>query len=146
MAVGCLANLVLGIDMTALHLAIPGLVEDVGPSANQILWIADAYGFALAGFLVTMGVVGDRIGRKRLFLLGTARVRGDVAADRVRVERGDADRGAGAARRRGRDDHAVHAVDHPAGVHRPRRNARRRSASAWAWARSASGWGRCSAV
>lgn len=70
-AVGCLANLVLGIDMTALHLAIPGLVEDMGPSANQILWIADAYGFALAGFLVTMGVVGDRIGRKRLFLLGT---------------------------------------------------------------------------
>ncbi|MDI2130594.1 MFS transporter [Yinghuangia seranimata] len=70
-AVGCLANVVLGIDLTALHLAIPGLVADLDPSANQILWIADSYGFALAGFLITMGVLGDRIGRKRLFLFGT---------------------------------------------------------------------------
>ncbi|MCF2527120.1 MFS transporter [Yinghuangia soli] len=70
-AVGCLAMLVLSVDLTALHLAIPGLVADVEPSANQILWIADSYGFALAGLLVTMGVLGDRIGRKKLFLIGT---------------------------------------------------------------------------
>ncbi|NUU20836.1 MAG: MFS transporter [Streptomycetaceae bacterium] len=70
-AVGCLATLVLSVDLTALHLAIPGLVADIDPSANQILWIADSYGFALAGFLITMGVLGDRIGRKKLFLIGT---------------------------------------------------------------------------
>lgn len=70
-AVGCLAIVVLSVDLTALHLAIPGLVADVDPSANQILWIADSYGFALAGLLVTMGVLGDRIGRKKLFLIGT---------------------------------------------------------------------------
>ncbi|WTW92588.1 MFS transporter [Streptomycetaceae bacterium NBC_01309] len=70
-AVGCLAVVVLSVDLTALHLAIPGLVSDVDPSANQILWIADAYGFALAGLLVTMGVLGDRVGRKKLFLIGT---------------------------------------------------------------------------
>ncbi|NUS57339.1 MAG: MFS transporter, partial [Streptomycetaceae bacterium] len=72
LAVGCLAVLVLTIDMGALHLAIPGLVDDLDPSATQLLWIADGYGFALAGLLVTMGWLGDRIGRKRLLLVGTA--------------------------------------------------------------------------
>ncbi|MDN3360037.1 MFS transporter [Actinomadura sp. DC4] len=68
----CLAVLVLSIDLTALHLAIPNLIEDLSPSGTQILWIADVYGFALAGLLVTMGGVGDRIGRKKLLLIGTA--------------------------------------------------------------------------
>jgi DHA2 family multidrug resistance protein-like MFS transporter len=68
----CLAVLVLAIDLTALHLAIPNLIADLDPSGTQILWIADVYGFALAGLLVTMGGVGDRIGRKKLLLIGTA--------------------------------------------------------------------------
>jgi EmrB/QacA subfamily drug resistance transporter len=72
LAVCCLAVLVLSIDLTALHLAIPNLIGDLSPSGTQILWIADIYGFALAGLLVTMGGVGDRIGRKRLLLIGTA--------------------------------------------------------------------------
>jgi MFS transporter, DHA2 family, multidrug resistance protein len=72
LAIGCLAAAVLAIDLTALHLAIPGLIKDLDPSSTQILWIADAYGFALAGLLVTMGSLGDRIGRKRLLLIGTA--------------------------------------------------------------------------
>src|SRR5262245_26786223 len=72
LAIGCLAAMVLSIDLTALHLAIPGLSRDLDPSATQILWIADAYGFALAGLLVTMGYLGDRIGRRRLLLIGTA--------------------------------------------------------------------------
>jgi MFS transporter, DHA2 family, multidrug resistance protein len=72
LAICCLAVLVLSIDLTALHLAIPNLISDLRPSGTQILWIADAYGFALAGLLVTMGGVGDRIGRKRLLLIGTA--------------------------------------------------------------------------
>jgi len=68
----CLAVLVLSIDLTALHLAIPNLIQDLSPSGTQILWIADVYGFALAGLLVTMGGIGDRIGRKKLLLIGTA--------------------------------------------------------------------------
>jgi DHA2 family multidrug resistance protein-like MFS transporter len=72
LAIGCLAGLVLAVDLTALHLAIPGLIRDLHPSSTQILWIADGYGFALAGLLVTMGYLGDRIGRKRLLLIGTA--------------------------------------------------------------------------
>src|SRR5690606_39029326 len=43
---------------------------DLGPSATQTLWIMDAYGFILAGFLVTMGTLGDRVGRRRLLMVG----------------------------------------------------------------------------
>ena len=40
------------------------------PSSSQLLWIMDIYGFLLAGFLITMGNSGDRIGRRRLLLIG----------------------------------------------------------------------------
>ncbi|WP_344833679.1 MFS transporter [Actinocorallia longicatena] len=70
LAICCLAYTVLSIDLTALHLAIPQLVADLNPSATQILWIADGYGFALAALLITMGWLGDRIGRKKLLLTG----------------------------------------------------------------------------
>ncbi|MEU6149295.1 DHA2 family efflux MFS transporter permease subunit [Actinosynnema sp. NPDC047251] len=72
LVLGCLAMLLLAVDLTVLHLAVPALVADLGPSATQVLWIADAYGFALAGLLVTMGNLGDRWGRKRLLLVGAA--------------------------------------------------------------------------
>ncbi|MFF5262994.1 MFS transporter [Actinomadura viridis] len=60
------------LDLTALNQAIPHLTADLAPSATQILWIADAYGFALAGLLVTMGGIGDRIGHRRLLMAGAA--------------------------------------------------------------------------
>ncbi|WP_113704429.1 MFS transporter [Nonomuraea lactucae] len=71
LAIACLATLLLSIDLTVLHLALPRLVGDLGASATQLLWIGDVYGFALAGLLVTMGNLGDRIGRKRLLLIGS---------------------------------------------------------------------------
>ncbi|MGH8916783.1 MAG: MFS transporter, partial [Actinomycetes bacterium] len=67
-----LAQLLIAVDMTVLHLAIPVLSEALHPTTTQALWIADGYGFALAGLLITMGNLGDRIGRKRLLLGGTA--------------------------------------------------------------------------
>ncbi|TDC45159.1 MFS transporter [Actinomadura sp. KC345] len=60
------------IDLTALNQAVPHLSADLRPSSTQVLWIADAYGFALAALLVTMGGVGDRIGHKKLLLAGMA--------------------------------------------------------------------------
>ncbi|WP_020668893.1 MFS transporter [Amycolatopsis nigrescens] len=72
LAVCCLANLLIAIDMTVLHLAMPRLLEDLQPSASEFLWISDVYGFALAGLLITMGNLGDRIGRKKLLLIGSA--------------------------------------------------------------------------
>ena len=67
-----LAQILIAVDMTVLHLAIPVLSEALHPTTTQALWIADGYGFALAGLLITMGNLGDRIGRKRLLLSGAA--------------------------------------------------------------------------
>ncbi|MFA1551802.1 MFS transporter [Actinomadura chokoriensis] len=71
-AICLLVALVPNIDLTALNQAIPHLSADLEPSSTQILWIADAYGFALAGLLITMGGIGDRIGHKKMLLIGTA--------------------------------------------------------------------------
>lgn len=65
-----LAVLLLAVDGTVLSLAIPALTEALHPTATQVLWIGDIYSFALAGLLVTMGTLGDRIGRRRLLLIG----------------------------------------------------------------------------
>jgi MFS transporter, DHA2 family, multidrug resistance protein len=66
------AVLLLAIDGTVLYLAVPSLTLDLAPTATQILWIGDIYSLALAGLLVIMGNLADRIGRKRLLLIGTA--------------------------------------------------------------------------
>ena len=71
LAVLTLAVTLLAIDSTVLALAIPSLSADLSPTASQVLWIGDIYSFTLAGLLVTMGNVADRIGRRRLLLLGT---------------------------------------------------------------------------
>jgi DHA2 family multidrug resistance protein-like MFS transporter len=67
-----LSALMLSVDISVLFLALPQLSEDLKPSVTQLLWISDIYGFMLAGFLVTMGTLGDRIGRRRLLLIGAA--------------------------------------------------------------------------
>jgi MFS transporter, DHA2 family, multidrug resistance protein len=67
-----LACLLYAMDLTVLHLAVPSLSADLEPSSAQLLWIVDIYGFMVAGFLVTMGTLGDRIGRRRLLLIGGA--------------------------------------------------------------------------
>ena len=59
-------------DLTVLHLAIPALSRELAPSATQLLWIIDIYGFMVAGALITMGTLGDRIGRRRVLLIGAA--------------------------------------------------------------------------
>ncbi|MGO1768785.1 MAG: MFS transporter [Microbacterium sp.] len=64
------AVLLLAIDATVLYLAVPALSRDLDPTAAQVLWIGDIYSFAIAGLLVTMGNVADRVGRKRLLLIG----------------------------------------------------------------------------
>jgi DHA2 family multidrug resistance protein-like MFS transporter len=59
-------------DLGVLYLALPSLSAALKPSPTQLLWISDIYGFLLAGFLLTMGILGDRIGRRRLLLIGAA--------------------------------------------------------------------------
>jgi DHA2 family multidrug resistance protein-like MFS transporter len=57
-------------DLTVLHLAVPQLSKELAPSATELLWIIDVYGFLVAGCLITMGTLGDRIGRRRMLMLG----------------------------------------------------------------------------
>lgn len=70
LAVLALPTLLLALDMSVLYLALPALSADLRPTATEQLWIMDIYGFMIAGFLVTMGTLGDRIGRRRLLMLG----------------------------------------------------------------------------
>jgi len=70
LAVLALPCMVVAMDMTVLNLALPALSSELKPGASQLLWIVDAYGFMVAGFLITMGTLGDRIGRKKLLLIG----------------------------------------------------------------------------
>jgi MFS transporter, DHA2 family, multidrug resistance protein len=70
LAVIALPCLLYSMDLTVLYLAVPSLTADLEPSSSQLLWITDIYGFFLAGFLITMGTLGDRIGRRRLLLIG----------------------------------------------------------------------------
>ena len=62
--------LLMSMDMTVLYFALPFLSASLEPSATQQLWIVDIYAFMLAGLLLTMGTVGDRIGRRLLLMLG----------------------------------------------------------------------------
>ena len=72
LAVIALPCLLYSMDLTVLYLAVPSLTADLEPSSTQLLWITDIYGFFLAGLLITMGTLGDRIGRRRLLLIGAA--------------------------------------------------------------------------
>jgi MFS transporter, DHA2 family, multidrug resistance protein len=72
LAVLALPTLLLSLDMSVLYLALPALSADLGLGPTAQLWAMDVYGFMIAGFLVTMGTLGDRIGRRRLLLIGGA--------------------------------------------------------------------------
>ena len=70
LAVIALPCLLYSMDLTVLYLAVPSLTAELEPSSAELLWITDVYGFFLAGFLITMGTLGDRVGRRRLLLIG----------------------------------------------------------------------------
>lgn len=67
-----LPGLLVTMDLTVLFLAIPQLTADLGPSGTELLWISDIYGFMIACALLVAGALGDRLGRRRVLLLGAA--------------------------------------------------------------------------
>jgi DHA2 family multidrug resistance protein-like MFS transporter len=67
-----LPSLLLFMMLTILFLAIPHISADLQPSSTEMLWIVDIYGFMMAGFLVAMGTLGDRVGKRLLLVLGSA--------------------------------------------------------------------------
>ena len=72
LAVIALPCMLYSMDLTVLNLAVPQLSADLRPSAAELLWIVDIYGFLVAGSLILMGTLGDRIGRRKLLLIGAA--------------------------------------------------------------------------
>jgi len=71
LAVLVLPLLLVSMDMTVLYFAIPSISAALAPSGTEQLWIIDTYGFVLAGLLITMGNIGDRIGRRKLLITGS---------------------------------------------------------------------------
>ncbi|MEU7024951.1 MFS transporter [Streptomyces sp. NPDC046203] len=63
--------LLVSMDLTVLYFAVPSITKDLQPGSTEQLWMIDIYGFVLAGVLITMGSLGDRIGRRRLLLIGS---------------------------------------------------------------------------
>ena len=63
--------LLVAVDNTALTFALPAIARALEPTGVQLLWIVDAYPLVLAGLLVSMGSLGDRIGRRKLLIIGS---------------------------------------------------------------------------
>ncbi|WP_257668077.1 MFS transporter [Parapedobacter tibetensis] len=72
LAIIALPCMLYSMDLTILNLAVPKLSEDLQPTSTQLLWIIDIYGFVIAGLMIPLGALGDRIGRKKLLLIGAA--------------------------------------------------------------------------
>jgi DHA2 family multidrug resistance protein-like MFS transporter len=72
LAVPALPTLLVSLDTFVMLLALPHISEGLGADSTQQLWVMDVYGFMVAGFMITMGTLGDRIGRRKLLLIGAA--------------------------------------------------------------------------
>ncbi|MBT2529486.1 MFS transporter [Streptomyces sp. ISL-99] len=66
----CVSLLLVALDATILHIAVPAVSEDLRPGAMELLWIVDAYPLVCASLLILFGTLGDRVGRRRVLLLG----------------------------------------------------------------------------
>ncbi|GGY75481.1 MFS transporter [Streptomyces olivaceoviridis] len=68
----CVSLLLVALDATVLHVAVPAVTEDLKPGAIELLWIVDVYPLVCASLLILFGTLGDRVGRRRVLLLGYA--------------------------------------------------------------------------
>lgn len=70
LAVLCVSLVLVALDATILHVAVPSLTEDLRPGSIELLWIVDAYPLVCAALLILFGTLGDRVGRRRILLFG----------------------------------------------------------------------------
>ncbi|MFG2498796.1 MFS transporter [Streptomyces sp. NPDC048441] len=68
----CVSLLLVAVDATVLHVAVPAVTEDLKPGGIELLWIVDVYPLVCASLLILFGTLGDRVGRRRVLLLGYA--------------------------------------------------------------------------
>jgi EmrB/QacA subfamily drug resistance transporter len=66
----CVGTFMLLLDVTIVTVALPDIQHALNASFSDVQWVIDAYALALASFLLTSGVLADRYGRRRLFLIG----------------------------------------------------------------------------
>ncbi len=66
----CVTLLLISLDNTILNVALPSVVRALSATSSQLQWIVDAYAIAFAGLLLTFGALGDRLGRKWVFMVG----------------------------------------------------------------------------
>ena len=103
----CLAVLVVGLDITVLNVALPTIASALDASTAELQWIVDAYVLAFAGAMLPAGLLGDRLGRRRMLLAGMAPVRRRLGVVGARGLRRRADRRARRDGRRRGGDHAA---------------------------------------
>ncbi|MEU6315446.1 MFS transporter [Streptomyces sp. NPDC047014] len=70
LAVLCVSLVLVALDATILHVAVPSVTEDLRPGPVELLWVVDAYPLVCASLLILFGTLGDRVGRRRILLLG----------------------------------------------------------------------------
>jgi EmrB/QacA subfamily drug resistance transporter len=70
LAVLCVTLLLISLDNTVLNVALPSIVRSLGASSSQLQWMVDAYAVVFAGLLLSLGALGDRAGRKWVFIAG----------------------------------------------------------------------------
>ncbi|MFJ9946102.1 MFS transporter [Streptomyces erythrochromogenes] len=70
LAVLCVSLVLVALDATILHVAVPSVTEDLRPGPMELLWVVDAYPLVCASLLILFGTLGDRVGRRRILLLG----------------------------------------------------------------------------
>jgi DHA2 family multidrug resistance protein-like MFS transporter len=71
LAVLALPALLASLELTVTHLALPAIAADLAAGSTQLLWIVDIYAFLLAAVLIPVGALGDRIGRRKVLLIGS---------------------------------------------------------------------------
>src|SRR4051794_16892234 len=66
----CTATFMLPVDVTIVNVALPSIAQDLHSSFTDLQWVVDAYALTLAALLLTGGSLADRLGRRRIFLIG----------------------------------------------------------------------------
>src|SRR5665811_2222510 len=79
LSVLCVTLLLISLDNTILNVALPSVVRSLHATSSQLQWIVDAYAVVFAGLLLTLGALGDRVGRKWVFMAGLAAFAGGSA-------------------------------------------------------------------